>query len=51
MRILSLTILALIGFAGAAFAADQVPDDVRGNASQYLVSSKQVDAKPGSPPH
>jgi hypothetical protein len=49
MRILSLTTLALIGLAGVAFAADQVPDRQHGNPSECFVSAGHMQAKAGKP--
>ena len=49
MRILSLTTLAFIGLAGAAYAAEQVPDRARNGSSEGVVSSGQLEAKAGQP--
>ena len=45
MRILSLTTLALIGLAGAAYAAEQIPDRARNGSTECVVSSGQLEAK------
>ena len=49
MRILSLTTLAFIGLAGAAYAAEQIPDRARDSSSGGVVWSGQLEAKAEQP--
>jgi hypothetical protein len=49
MRILRLTSLALIGLAGAAYAADKIPDPAPTGPSEWIGSPPQLDAKAEKP--
>jgi hypothetical protein len=49
MRILTLTTAALIGLAGAAYAAEQIPYRVHIGSSECDLSSGQLEAKAGKP--